>query len=151
MDIFAEITEENAALAEHLRKAMELLGKISELHYVALHSNAPEVAALSGDLMHKVRTLELEIKEVRSDIVKKPDPPAEPKKDNINHPSHYETQGIECIQAMEITQGTVAVENFCLCNAFKYLWRHDRKGGAEDIKKAIWYLNKYVELEGKQE
>ena len=25
--------------------------------------------------------------------------------DNINHPSHYETEGIECIDAMEITQG----------------------------------------------
>ena len=151
MDISAEITEENSTLAEHLQKAMELLGKISELHYVALHCQAPEVAALSGELMHKARTLELEIKEVRSDIVRKPEPVDEQKKDDINHPAHYETKGVECIQAMEITQGTEAVKNFCLCNSFKYLWRHDRKGGTEDIKKAIWYLNKYVELEGKQE
>lgn len=28
-----------------------------------------------------------------------------------------------------------------------YLYRHSRKNGLEDIKKAIWYLNKYVELE----
>lgn len=29
----------------------------------------------------------------------------------------------------------------------KYIYRHKRKNGMEDIKKAIWYLNKYVELE----
>ena len=66
--------------------------------------------------------------------------------DIINHPSHYETDSIECIDAMRITQGEEAVKNFCICNAFKYLWRFRRKNGTEDIKKAIWYLNKYVEL-----
>lgn len=67
--------------------------------------------------------------------------------DYVNHPPHYETGGVECIDAMVITQGTEAVENFCVCNAFKYLWRHQKKNQIEDIKKAIWYLNKYVELE----
>ena len=33
---------------------------------------------------------------------------------------------------------------FCLCNAFKYLWRYKNKNGAEDIKKARWYLD-YVQ------
>ena len=47
---------------------------------------------------------------------------------------------------MEITQGRGAVKSFCLCNAFKYLWRHNRKNGVEDIKKARWYLDKYIEL-----
>jgi hypothetical protein len=44
------------------------------------------------------------------------------------------------------TQGVDAVKNFCICNAFKYIYRHRFKNGTEDIKKAIWYLNKYVEL-----
>lgn len=66
--------------------------------------------------------------------------------DNINHPKHYETDKIECIDAMEMTQGRGAVMSFCLCNAFKYLWRHERKNGLEDIKKARWYLDKYIEL-----
>jgi len=66
--------------------------------------------------------------------------------DNINHPKHYETNKVECIEAMEITQGRGAVMSFCLCNAFKYLWRHNRKNGLEDIKKAKWYLDKYIEL-----
>ena len=66
--------------------------------------------------------------------------------DLVNHPPHYETGGIECIDAMVETQGVVAVMDFCICNAFKYLWRHGRKNGIEDVRKAIWYLNKYVEL-----
>lgn len=67
--------------------------------------------------------------------------------DNVNHPSHYETNGIECIDAMKAVQGVSAVQDFCICNAFKYIWRHKHKNGAEDIKKAVWYLNKWLELE----
>ncbi|WP_370785431.1 DUF3310 domain-containing protein [Ruminococcus callidus] len=43
-----------------------------------------------------------------------------------------------------------AVKNFCICNAFKYLWRHGKKNGVEDVKKAAWYLNKFIELEEKE-
>ena len=49
------------------------------------------------------------------------------------------------------TQGAAAVADFCICNAFKYIYRHKNKNGLEDIKKAIWYLNKYVELEESNE
>lgn len=67
--------------------------------------------------------------------------------DNVNHPVHYETGKFECIDVMIETQGANAVEAFCICNAFKYLYRHRNKGHIEDVKKAIWYLNKFVELE----
>ena len=70
--------------------------------------------------------------------------------DIVNHPSHYETGKFECIEVMLETQGVDAVKNFCVCNAFKYLYRHDRKNGLEDIKKADWYLKKYIELEEEQ-
>ena len=66
--------------------------------------------------------------------------------DNVNHPAHYNTGKYESIDVMVETQGINAVKNFCICNAFKYIYRHRFKNGAEDIKKAIWYLNKYVEL-----
>lgn len=66
--------------------------------------------------------------------------------DPVNHPAHYETGRFECIDVMLETQGAEAVKGFCLCNAFKYLYRHNNKNGDEDIKKAIWYLNKYLEL-----
>lgn len=68
--------------------------------------------------------------------------------DAVNHPAHYETGKFECIDVMLETQGVEAVKEFCICNAFKYLYRHKNKNGVEDIKKAIWYLNKYVEMGG---
>ena len=71
-------------------------------------------------------------------------------KDNVNHPSHYETGKFECIDVMVETQGVEAVKAFCVCNAFKYLYRHKNKNGIEDVKKAIWYLNKLVDLEEKK-
>ena len=70
--------------------------------------------------------------------------------DNVNHPKHYETGNFECIDVMVETQGVDAVKSFCLCNAFKYIYRTSRKNGLEDVKKAQWYLAKYVELEEKQ-
>ena len=66
--------------------------------------------------------------------------------DNVNHPNHY-TGKYECVDVMIETQGIEATKNFCICNAFKYLWRHDKKNGVEDVKKAAWYLNKFIELE----
>ena len=74
-----------------------------------------------------------------------------PKSDNVNHPSHYETNGIECIDAMIASQGAECVMNYCLCNAFKYIWRCQHKGKrVEDIQKAVWYLNKWQELAEKE-
>lgn len=67
--------------------------------------------------------------------------------DVVNHPSHYETGKFECIDVMVETQGVEATINFCVCNALKYIYRHKRKNGLEDIKKARWYLDKAVELE----
>ena len=66
--------------------------------------------------------------------------------DPVNHPAHYETGKYQCIDVMQEVFGREAVANFALLNAFKYLWRTDRKNGREDIEKAVWYLKKYVEL-----
>lgn len=60
--------------------------------------------------------------------------------DPVNHPQHYtdHPSGVECI---EITEHM----GFCLGNAVKYIWRADLKHNAiEDIKKAIWYLEREV-------
>lgn len=64
--------------------------------------------------------------------------------DNVNHPSHY-TGRYECIDVMQDVFGDEATDNFCLCNAFKYIWRARKKNELEDVKKAVWYLNKYIE------
>ena len=66
------------------------------------------------------------------------------KPDPVNHPAHYTSGGIECIDAMQAAFGDEAVKDFCLCNAFKYLWRHRNKNGVEDLKKARWYLDRLI-------
>lgn len=71
--------------------------------------------------------------------------------DTVDRPKHYASTSIECIDAMIETQGEEAVIDFCICNAFKYLWRHREKNGDEDVRKANWYLNKAVELMDKYE
>lgn len=75
---------------------------------------------------------------------------AYPDEDTINSPSHYKSYNkelnIECIDAMRAAFGDEVVAAFCKCNSMKYIWRESSKGGNESIKKAIWYLNKYLEL-----
>lgn len=83
----------------------------------------------------------------KTEPVSEPEAVPETMPDNVNHPAHYETGKFECIDVMVETQGEEAVKAYCLCAAFKYLYRHNRKNGLEDIKKARWYLDKYVELE----
>ena len=74
--------------------------------------------------------------------------------DNIN-PNHYKNStSLECIEAMEIMFGKEAIIDFCLCNAFKYIWRWKNKNGKEDLDKARWYLHKadsYVDTKDYQD
>ena len=64
------------------------------------------------------------------------------RKDAIN-PDHYKNQtSLECIEAMEIIFGRDAVIDFCICNAWKYIWRWKNKNGGEDLEKAKWYLGR---------
>ena len=67
--------------------------------------------------------------------------------EEINHPDRYAGGKYECIEVMIDIFGVEFVKNFCVLNAFKYLWRHKQKGGTKDIKKAVWYLNEYIELD----
>ena len=72
--------------------------------------------------------------------------------DLVNHPSHYKKGGKECIDVMEEKYGTLAVINFCECNAFKYRWRAGSKAGnpaEQDEAKAQWYERKAEELRKK--
>lgn len=49
---------------------------------------------------------------------------------------------MQCIDAMVIAFGASEVISHCKITAFKYLWRHRHKGGEEDVRKALWYLDK---------
>ena len=55
---------------------------------------------------------------------------------------HY--KGLK-IQPIEFIQGNQL--NFCEGNAIKYVCRHRNKNGAEDIKKAIHYLEMLLDIE----
>ena len=64
--------------------------------------------------------------------------------DNVNNPAHY--RGIvTVIQPVAITRELPGP----LSNAVKYIWRAGRKGdkakGIEDLEKALWYLDDWVE------
>ena len=61
--------------------------------------------------------------------------------DNVNHPAHYKTGGIETIDFIEAKQLT-----YNLGNVVKYITRADHKGNKlEDLKKAQWYLNREIQ------
>ena len=73
-------------------------------------------------------------------------------KEMVNHPSHYQKGGKECIDVMEEEFGTAAVIDFCICNAFKYRFRAGHKVGnpaEQDEAKALWYEAKAEELKQK--
>ena len=72
---------------------------------------------------------------------------SESQKEMVNHPSHYKNNKYECIDVMLDIFDKDKTLAFCELNAFKYLWRANNKGtDIQDKKKAIWYLNKYIEL-----
>ena len=61
----------------------------------------------------------------------------------IDHPEHYggKDDPYEAIKVIEAHQ-----LNFHLGNAVKYIFRAGLKGDyAEDLKKAVWYLNREIE------
>lgn len=61
----------------------------------------------------------------------------------VNHPPHYNTGDIECIDAIRAAvSGLSGFEGFCAGNAIKYIWRYKHKNGTQDIDKAIWYLER---------
>lgn len=70
--------------------------------------------------------------------------------DMVNNPVHYQSMvkglSIDAITCMRAAFGDESVIDFCICNALKYIYRHQSKNGKQDIQKAIWYLNKYLEL-----
>lgn len=72
-------------------------------------------------------------------------------KDNVNNPEHYKTGGIETIDFLEAKLGPIGFKAYCRGNALKYLSRAGKKDNeVEDIKKAIWYLNREVQAHEKE-
>jgi hypothetical protein len=70
----------------------------------------------------------------------------EQKPDMVNHPPHYTVNGIEVIDVIENYK-----LNYRLGNVVKYVLRADLKGNRlQDLKKALWYLQREIEQSEKQ-
>lgn len=64
--------------------------------------------------------------------------------DPVQHPAHYTTGKIECIDYIEDKE-----LGFHLGNAVKYITRAGKKDPAktiEDLEKAVWYIQRKIEL-----
>ena len=72
-----------------------------------------------------------------------PRQPATPITDPVNHPSHYTTGTIECIDAIEASMTPEEFRGYLKGCAVKYIWRYRHKGNeAQDLDKALWYLKR---------
>jgi hypothetical protein len=68
--------------------------------------------------------------------------------DNVNHPDHYTQGEIETIDVIEyLTSDLKGIKAVCIGNFIKYVMRCNYKNGWEDVEKAKWYLNKFMEEE----
>lgn len=75
----------------------------------------------------------------------------EDNQDIVNHPKHYTSGSIECIDAMQASLPPEQFKGFLRGNVQKYCWRCDKKNGLEDLKKARWYLDKLIETIEKEQ
>ena len=64
-------------------------------------------------------------------------------RDSVNHPSHYTSGGIECIDCIKAALGENFI-GFLIGNVIKYSYRYKDKNGIEDLKKAKWYLESAI-------
>ena len=64
--------------------------------------------------------------------------------DAVKEPTHYKTEGIECIELMKYMSTPEEFEGFLKLNAFKYLFRYKNKGGLQDLEKSKQYIEGLV-------
>ena len=58
-----------------------------------------------------------------------------PTEDMVNHPSHYNSTSLECIDAI-MAATDEGFEYYLQGNIIKYLWRYRYKNGMQDLEKA---------------
>ena len=68
---------------------------------------------------------------------------------NVNHPQHYQSSNLECIDAIRAQMTPEEFRGFLKGNVLKYMWRERMKGGNESLLKANWYLDQLIHHEEK--
>lgn len=80
------------------------------------------------------------------------DDPVTPEEDLVNHPNHYTSGGIECIDAIAASMTPIEYAGFLKGQVLKYVWRYRLKGKpVQDLKKARFYLDRLIQLTEKEE
>lgn len=69
-------------------------------------------------------------------------------KDVVNSPDHYASGKFECIDAIESSMSKEAFLGYLKGNVQKYMWRYQKKGGVESLKKAEWHLKRMIDTLG---
>lgn len=71
--------------------------------------------------------------------------------DNVNHPAHYQTKsGLEVIDIIAaLIEDLKGEEAYDVGNAIKYIARYKKKNGVEDLKKAVWYIQRTADINNK--
>ena len=81
-----------------------------------------------------------------------PDRKLHQQNDPVNHPSHYNKGGVECIDCIEsAVSGLTGLEAVLTGNVIKYIYRWNDKGGLQDLEKCRWYLNRLIDRIGKNQ
>lgn len=121
-------------------KTGEAIFKVNGLRgeVISYHIGEDEHEFTFGGATYWVDRMNDEVVNVRKAVF-----PAEPVREMVNHPKHYNSHpsGVECIDVIETMP-------FNLGNCVKYLWRagiKDASTHVEDLKKAAWYLNREIE------
>lgn len=70
--------------------------------------------------------------------------------ENVNHPKHYTHGGIEVIDIMETQLSPEEYRGYIKGQIIKYITREAHKNGDEDLAKAQWYLNRYMDYLNRQ-
>lgn len=78
--------------------------------------------------------------------------PEAAKIDMVNHPQHYKTGKIECIDCISAIVNMYDGEQaYDVGQVIKYLYRAPTKQNfMQDLKKAQWYLNRLIKIASKQ-
>ena len=63
--------------------------------------------------------------------------------DPVNHPEHYTSGNIECLDAIKAALGD-NYKYYVQGNVLKYIWRFNHKNGLQDLQKAQFYLNDLI-------
>ena len=117
---------------------------LSKLNNIKLEFTQEELVELGiGTAEGKYLEEDIEVNESEA-LQKTLDKVKEPvENDNVNHPSHYTDGNIEVMDFIEDKQ-----LNFTRGNVIKYVSRAGKKDPnkeLEDLKKAMWYLNREIE------